>query len=60
MNLQKCVYDYQSSYCAGPYEATYIFRWEDRQPITTVNKYDYWVKKSLHDIRYFLYVEYSA
>lgn len=44
MNLSNCVYDYQTSYCAGPYENTYNYTWEEH-PIITKNEYNYWIKK---------------
>lgn len=44
LNLNHCVYDYQTSYCAGPYENTYNYTWEEH-PIITKNEYNYWIKK---------------
>lgn len=50
MNLSNCVYDYQTSYCAGPYENTYIYEWEDLVPISTETEFDYFARKTITKI----------
>lgn len=47
MNLQKCVYDYQSFYCAGPYSNTYNYEWEGIVPYKTETEFEYYVRKTI-------------